>query len=128
MMLASQVRANARQSLQGKWGKAALISLVFMVISFLLSLLNVIPIIGGLAVTVISVPLAYGLVAAFMKLKRSEEVSYTTFLSEGFANFRKSMVSYTLDSIKVITLDYSFNYCYCINGYVWSFFSIWVLF
>lgn len=89
MMLASQIRANARESLQNKWGKAALISLVFMVASFFLSLLTIIPMIGGLAVTVISVPLSYGLVATFIKLKRNEDVTYTTFLSEGFANFGK---------------------------------------
>lgn len=89
MMLASQIRANARESLQNKWGKAALITLVFMVISFLLSFLNIIPLIGGLVVTVISVPLSYGLVATFIKLKRNENVTYTTFLSEGFANFGK---------------------------------------
>lgn len=89
MMLASQIRANARESLQNKWGKAALITLVFMVISFLLNFLNIIPLIGGLVVTVISVPLSYGLVATFIKLKRNENVTYTTFLSEGFANFGK---------------------------------------
>ena len=98
MMLASQIRANARESLQSKWGKAALITLVFMVISFLLNFLNIIPLIGGLVVTVISVPLSYGLVATFIKLKRNENVTYTTFLSEGFANFGKVWSGYTLDS------------------------------
>lgn len=89
MMLASQIRANARQSLQKKWGKAALISLVFMVITFLLSLLNIIPVIGGLVVAIISVPLSYGLVVTFIKLKRNEDITYTTFLSQGFENFGK---------------------------------------
>lgn len=98
MMLASQIRANARESLKGRWGKAALVTLVFAIISYLLSLLNFIPLIGGLAVSVISVPLSYGLIVTFIKFKRNESFTYTTFLSQGFENFGKvwSVVLWTV--------------------------------
>ena len=88
-MNASTLRANARQTLQGRWVKAAIVVLVSTLVSFLLSFLNAIPLIGGVAVMLISIPLSYGLVATFMKFRRNEDFTYTTFLSEGFANFKK---------------------------------------
>lgn len=88
-MNASTLRANARQTLQGRWGKAALVVLAYFAVAFLLNFLNVIPLIGGLAIMLVSVPMSYGMVATFMKFKRNEDFTYTTFLSEGFANFKK---------------------------------------
>lgn len=89
MILASQIRANARETLRGRWGKAALVILVALLMTFLLGLLNVIPVLGGLIVTVLGLPFSYGLTVTFIKFKRNEYFTYTTFLSEGFANFKK---------------------------------------
>lgn len=89
-MVASQLRANARESLRGKWGKAALLTLCYVLISFVISfVLALIPVIGSIASTVISLPISFGLLASFIKLKRDEEVSYTDFLNLGFSNFGK---------------------------------------
>lgn len=87
-MIASQIRANARENLTGKWGKAALITLSYVIIVFVISFLcNLVPVIGQIAWVVISTPISYGLLVSFMKLKRNEEVEYTDFLSNGFSNF-----------------------------------------
>lgn len=89
-MTSSELRANARESLKGKWGKAALITLVYIVINWVISfILGLIPFIGGIASTIISLPISFGLVVTFIKLKRNEEVTYTDFLNLGFSNFKK---------------------------------------
>lgn len=90
-MLASEIRATARKSLAGKWGKAVLIVLVYLLIMFAIEfVLGLIPFIGQIISFIISIPIAYGLVVSFMKLKRGEEVQYTGFLSDGFANFGRA--------------------------------------
>lgn len=87
-MVASQIRANARESLTGKWGKAALMTLTYAIIVWVISFVcNLIPVIGPIVLFVISTPISYGLLVSFMKLKRGEEVGYTDFLSNGFSSF-----------------------------------------
>lgn len=89
-MTSSQLRANARESLKGKWGKAALITLVYMIIVYVISfVLALIPVVGSIASYAISIPLSYGLIVVFVKLKRGEEVSYVDFLNFGFSKFGK---------------------------------------
>lgn len=89
-MTSSDLRKSAREALNGKWGKAALITLVYTIITFVISfVLNLIPFVGSIALFVISVPLSYGILVSFMKLKRNEEVTYTDFLSFGFSSFTK---------------------------------------
>lgn len=89
-MTSSDLRKNARESLSGKWGKAALTTLIFVVINWAIGfVLGFIPFIGGILVTIISLPISYGLLVTFMKLKRNEEVSFTDFLNLGFSSFGK---------------------------------------
>lgn len=89
-MVASELRANARESLQGKWGKAALLTLCYGLITFVINfVLAFIPVIGSLVAFVISLPISFGILVSFMKLKRDEEVTYTDFLNTGFSNFGK---------------------------------------
>lgn len=89
-MTSSELRANARESLKGKWGKAALITLVYVIINWVIGfILGFIPFIGGILVTIISLPISFGLLVTFIKLKRNEEVTYTDFLNIGFSNFGK---------------------------------------
>ncbi len=89
-MTSSDLRKNAREALNGKWGKAALLTLVYAVITFVISfVLNLIPFIGSIASFVISVPLSYGILVSFIKLKRNEEINYTDFLTIGFSSFGK---------------------------------------
>lgn len=96
-MVSSQIRANAREALKGKWGKVALIILVYTVFTITLSFLEtffdkseLLSLLLSLATLIISVPLSFGLTISFMKLKRDEEVSSFDFLKEGFSRFGKS--------------------------------------
>ncbi len=87
-MVSSQIRATARESLTGKWGKAALLTLCYVIITYVISFVcKLIPIIGPIALLVISTPISFGFLVSMMKLKRGEEVGYTDFLSNGFASF-----------------------------------------
>jgi len=87
-MESSQIRATARESLRGKWGKAALLSLTYGIIVWVIEFVcSIIPIIGPIVLFIISTPISYGLIVSFMKLKRGEKVGYVDFLSHGFASF-----------------------------------------
>ncbi len=86
-MVASQIRSKARENLIGKWGKAALMTLSYFIIGLVMAFLcNLIPIIGQIVWFIIFTPISYGLIVSFMKLKRDEDVKYTDFLNNGFAN------------------------------------------
>ena len=93
-MIASQIRQEARNILSNKWGKAALLTLVFSVIDFAIcfmaGLLSIIPGIGFLitiGLYVIQLPMAYGFLVSLIKLKRNEEVDYVDFFALGFSSF-----------------------------------------
>lgn len=89
-MTSSQLRTKAREDLKGKWGKAALITLIYIIVEYAIGfVLAFIPVFGRIASWVISIPLSYGLLVTFIKLKRGEEVSYIDFFNLGFSNFGK---------------------------------------
>lgn len=96
-MKISKIRKEARESLKGKWGKAALITLVYMAISFvviwaqrLVREESAIYDIIDWAYILINVPLSFGFLISFIKLKRGEEVKSFDFFKEGFSKFKKS--------------------------------------
>ena len=96
-MTCSEIRKEARTSLAGKWGKGALITLVFVIIEFILSFISgktegnsTINFIINIITIIISAPLSLGLVFSFMKLKRNEEVGTFDFITIGFSNFGKA--------------------------------------
>lgn len=94
-MISSDFRTEARRKLSGKWGKAVCITLAYIVIYFVLSLIEGLfpdsmePIFSIINI-VIEVPLAFGLIIAFMKLYNDEEVKAFEFFTLGFSNFAKS--------------------------------------
>lgn len=91
MMVSSEIRTEARKSLQGKWGKSALIILIYALIMSLISFVaGKLSWVGSLIETIIGVPIAYGLISTFIKLKRGEDVSYVAFLTDGFSSFSKA--------------------------------------
>ena len=89
----AELKANAKQALTGKWGKGALITLCYVLVAvgvnIATTILSFIPFIG-LATTIITIPLALGLIFSFIKLKRGEEVGAFDFLKLGFQNFKRS--------------------------------------
>lgn len=96
-MVLSDIRKSAREALTGKWGKGALIILTYFafmfVLGFISGFIKDVPFLGfvfEIAIVLISVPLAFGLIASFIKLKRGEEVKCYEFFNFGFANFGRS--------------------------------------
>lgn len=94
-MISSDFRAEARRKLQGKWGKAALISLAYLAIFFIISFVEGLfpesmQSILAIVTAIIEVPLGFGLILSFFKLFNDEEVKAFDFLSSGFSNFKKS--------------------------------------
>lgn len=97
MMTATEIRKDARNHLTNKWGKGALIILCYFLIEFAINLLSslteeiaIINLLISIATLVISIPLSYGLIISFMKLKRDEEVKAFDFLILGFSSFSKA--------------------------------------
>lgn len=90
-MTSFEIRQEARKSLTGKWGKGALATLIFLVLDYIISfVLNLVPIVGSLAASIIAVPLSFGFTIAMMsKLKRNEDFSYLDFFTAGFEKFVK---------------------------------------
>ncbi len=97
-MLSSEVRAEARKKLTGRWGKAALLTLGYFLISFVIGFVQglipksatVVATIVSIAVAIIEIPLAYGLIISYLKFFNGEEVKLFDFLSTGFSNFARS--------------------------------------
>jgi len=94
-MVSSDFRKEARERMAGKWGKAVCITLVYFIVSFVLSFIQenttgfpnlVISILSLL----IETPLAFGLVICFVKLFNGENVKFYDFFSFGFDNFGKA--------------------------------------
>lgn len=96
-MKISEIRKDAREALAGKWGKAACITLVFLAISLIITYVqklvgeeSIIYDILDLVYFIINIPLSFGLLISFIKLKRGEEVKAFDFFQEGFNRFKKS--------------------------------------
>lgn len=96
MKTATDIRKDARESLTGKWGKGALIALVYAIFSIILNAIEknfdeeLLGFIFNLLVAIIEVPISFGLVISFMKLKRGEEVGAFDFFKDGFSNFKRA--------------------------------------
>lgn len=95
MKKSADYRASAREKLSGKWGKAALISLGYFVVSFVLGFIEGllpenIKSIFSIATTIIEIPLSFGLLISFYKLFNGEDAKAFDFLKSGFSNFKRA--------------------------------------
>lgn len=97
IMVLSDIRKSARECLSGRWGKSVLITLIFMAFEFVLGFISslieniaFLSFIFNIATIVISIPISYGLIISFMKLKRGENVECYEFFTFGFSNFARS--------------------------------------
>lgn len=96
-MVLSDIRKQAREALSGKWQKGVLITLIYfafeLVLGYISGLVKNIAALNfviSIATLIISIPIAYGLIISFMKLKRGEEVKCYDFFTLGFSNFARS--------------------------------------
>lgn len=93
----SEIRKEARQSLKGKWGKALRIIAAYMLVAYAIESIkkfigsdNILSTIIDILNLLITVPLSFGLIISFIKLKRNENVKAWDFLEDGFSRFGKS--------------------------------------
>lgn len=114
-MTLSEIRKNARESLTGKWGNAALLMLVYSLIefgiTFIYSILNYIPFLSFFAyigLIVVSVPISFGLAFCFIEIKKGNNVECIDYFKFGFSNFTKcwSVVGNILKKIWLYVLLY----------------------
>ncbi len=99
-MIAADFREKARNSLNGKWKTAIIVSLIYSLVVCVLSsigaydgnniLFKIIGIMVSIATIVISPALMYGVTSAYMKLNKGEEVKAFDFWKLGFDNFGRS--------------------------------------
>lgn len=96
-MVLSDIRKQAREALSGKWQKGVLITLIYfafeLVLGYIIGLVKNIAALNfviSIATLIISIPIAYGLIISFMKLKRGEDVKCYDFFNFGFSNFARS--------------------------------------
>lgn len=94
-MISSEIRAEARKNLQGKWGTGVFISLIYFIFSLIVTLIiektGAIGTLLDILYFVVSIPIAFGLTISMIKLKRSEQpVGPFDFFTDGFANFKRS--------------------------------------
>ncbi|MFC4808783.1 DUF975 family protein [Paenibacillus sp. GCM10023250] len=92
MVTSSELRARARESLRGQWGRAAGFTLVLLLIG---ALPNVLPAIGQIAIELCAGALALGVYGYFLRVSRGERPPFIE-LFNGFADFIRSFLVYLL--------------------------------
>lgn len=90
-MKAKEIRAQAREALSGNWATFILLNVMYVLSIAVLSFLNVlIPIIGYIALMVLTVPLAYGYLKNLLRLKRKETDNAFEFFRYTFNDFARA--------------------------------------
>lgn len=87
---------NAKASLSGKWGVAALVTLIYMVI---VGGVSCIPWLGSIAILVIGGPFALGLILFAKAVKYDPEGAKVERLFDGFKRFEKAFLAALLTGI-----------------------------
>ena len=97
MITATGMRAEARKHLTGKWNRGALIALCYFIVELILELIgnglknnNALYLAYQIIFFIVSVPISYGFIISFIKLKRGEPVEAFEFLRIGFSNFSRA--------------------------------------
>jgi uncharacterized membrane protein len=99
MPTSAELRTRARQSLQGQWGKnAGYLFLLYLVIGVVSFVVNLIPILGPIATTVISGAITLGIYGYYLDVTRGLQPSFSAFFS-GFSQFWRAFVLYLLMAI-----------------------------
>ena len=94
----SELRAEARQALQGKWPMAAVAALIYSIVA---GGLSAIPFIGGLCSLFIGLPIAYGLAIVMLGVFKGKDVDFGV-LFEGFQDYSRIFVTKLLQSIYTV--------------------------
>lgn len=107
-MKSSDFRREAREKLTGKWGKAAIIVLIYTLFYFALGfiegLIRLPDFLTNIINIVIEIPIIYGLTFVFIKLFNSEETSFKEMFTLGFENFARSWKIQLYTLLKMLVL------------------------
>lgn len=95
MKTSSELRAQAWGVLSGKWGMAVVATLVYGVISGVLSF---IPFVSWIATLLVSLPLAYGFTVMLFNVVRGSDVKLDT-MGEGFKDYGRILGTMLLSSV-----------------------------
>ena len=109
-MKAKEFRTEAREKLAGKWGKAALISFLYLSIGFVLGIIDGyfgeffqnLKSLFSIITYVVVIPLAFGLNVSYFKLFKGEEIETFDFIKDGFNNFKISWAIMLRTALKMI--------------------------
>lgn len=89
MLSTSEIKKQALNNLKGKWSQVIVLTLIYTVVSSIISMAsNFVPGISILLL-VVTVPFSYGLIYSFMKIYRNENFSYGDLFTSSFTNFAK---------------------------------------
>lgn len=95
MKTSSELRAQAWGALSGKWGMAVVATLVYGVISGVLSF---IPFVSWIATLLVSLPLAYGFTIMLLNVVRGSDVQLEA-MGEGFKDYGRILGTMLLSSV-----------------------------
>ncbi|MDE6162407.1 MAG: DUF975 family protein [Bacteroides sp.] len=91
----SELRAQAREALRGKWPMAAVAALIYSVIA---GGLSAIPLIGGLCSLLVGLPVAYGFAIVMLGVFKGKEIDFGV-LFEGFQDYSRIFVTKFLQQV-----------------------------
>lgn len=94
----SELRAEARQALQGKWPMAAVAALIYSIIA---GGLSAIPFIGGLCSLFVGLPVAYGIAIVMFGVYKGKDIDFGV-LFEGFQDYSRIFVTKLLQGIYTV--------------------------
>ena len=86
-MKIGEVLSSATSTLFSKLGKSILAILAYLLITFALGLLNIIPLLGSIAMYVLMIPILFGFTKQFIKIYNGEDIKAFDFLHLGFEKF-----------------------------------------
>lgn len=95
LKLNSELRAQAREVLRGKWPMAAVAALIYSIVA---GGLSAIPFIGGLCSLFIGLPVAYGIAIVMFGVFKGKDVDFGV-LFEGFQDYSRIFVTKLLQGI-----------------------------
>ena len=98
-MKSSELKAQARETLKGKWMRAVVLTIIYTLVTIILSyVLTLLGLVGSIINTIISPAISFGILVSYIKISRNEETTYFSFLEDGFSLLGKlwGIVGHTL--------------------------------
>jgi uncharacterized membrane protein len=91
MINRAELKQLAKSQLSGKWGSGVLITFVYILLMIGIELVGLIPVLGGIVVLLVSLPLEVGLVIAYINFVKGSNELEVGDLFKGFNNYGKSL-------------------------------------